>query len=431
MKFNLPTCVVALSALGLIGGCGGGGGDSSPTASEATGVSGTVAVGHPVVGATVTVKCASGFTASVVTGSSGTWSTTIPSTGYPCAVQVTGGTVNGVALSSPLHSMMQSSGNVNVTPLTDLIVANVVGQDPTTWFNGVTNTQLNTAVTSANITSAVGVVNTVLASLPGQPSLPNAFNPITTPFNANQVDAGDIVLEDYATGLASAGLTREAATQTVASGSTQLTQEVQTLVAFTPNAAHTNWVQISAGMTKASDGTQTLAVADTVRGNKSAVVTSTDSDGNIAQLAAGPFNAVISFLGNKVGQICVEGNEDYDYDNGQRSQYAYVSKDMVEVTDLSEITGVQFKLYDGCAYRNNHMEYIQSSSIYRLTYVDPYPESPVYGIPQVQDVTGSYQVEDGSTYNTQKKVYKTEFNGNTRYVFIYSLPQAVVIGLSN
>jgi hypothetical protein len=42
---------------------------------------------------------------------------------FPCAVQLNGGTINNVANTTPLHSNALVSGTLNVTPLTDLIVA--------------------------------------------------------------------------------------------------------------------------------------------------------------------------------------------------------------------------------------------------------------------------------------------------------------------
>lgn len=437
MSKTIKFAQIALStiALAALTACGGGGGsdkkameqEANPPAPNTYGVA---AVGHAIVGATVGVKCADGYNASAITSATGNWEAEIANSSLPCVVRVSGGTANGVPLATPLHSVIQAAGNVNITPLTELVLASIIGQDPAQWFVSASNSQVAGAVTAANVNNALGTVTQVLASLPGNVTIPNGFNPLTTAFTADQVSAGDVLLENYATGLVAAGITREEATQTVASGQTQLTEEKTDLVVFTPNVAHTDWSQIVGGFTKASTGKLTLGVADPARGNKVIDVTGVDSDGNIVQVNSTEINGILSLLGNKVGQVCVEGNSDNDYDDGRRSQYTYVSKDMVEVTDLSEIAGVSFRMYDGCGYRNNHMEYMQSSDAYRMTYVDTNPLSPAYGIVQTNDVPGSYQVEDGSTYNTRKKVYKTEVAGVTRYVFIYSLPQATVMGVS-
>lgn len=436
MSKIIKSTQVFLSAIALaaLTACGGGGGsdkkameqEANPPAPNTYGVA---AVGHAIVGARVGVKCSNGFTTNATTSTTGTWEAEIPAVAYPCAIRVSGGTANGVALTTPLHSVVQAAGNVNITPLTELVLASIIGQDPDAWFVSASNGQVAGAITNANITTALNTVTQVLASLPGNVTIPNGFNPLTSAFTADQVSAGDVLLENYATGLAATGMTREAATQSVASGQTTLTQEVQTLTAFTPNVAHTTMVPTTAGFTKANDGTLTLAVADAVRGNKSAVVTGTDSDGNITGLSGNVFNGVVSFLGNKVGQICVEGNDDYDFDDGRRSQYAYVSSDMVEVTDLSEVNDVVFTQYDGCANRGITFKYLGNDE-YELSFLNNNPLSPAYGQTTTQVINGVYEVEDGSTYTTQKKVYKTTVGGEVRYVFIYSLPQSTVVGVS-
>ncbi len=440
MKFNLPACVVALSSLGLLGGCGGGGGSSSsPVSGNNTGttasVSGTAATGYPIVGGAVAVKCASGFTTSATTANDGTWSATIPDTAYPCAVQVSGGTANGVALTAPVHSMMLGSGNVNVTPLTDLIVANVAGQDPATWFTSANSTQLNAAVTSANITSAIGVVSTVLASLPGQPALPNGFNPITTPFNANQVDAGDVVLDNYAVGLASAGMTRQDATTTVASGATALTEEAHTLTVIAPNQA--NLLRFQGGLVRVSDGTVKLSIPDprNIPGTRGLTVTGRDGDGNITGVTnAGDFIGYLSFLGNRVGQLCINGAEGWDYDDGRRSTYSYVSSELTEVTDLAEIQNVTFTQYDACADRGYSVKNVTAAG-YTSVSIDNIPMSPTYGMPVESNRSWTFDMNDPTyyvgTFTAQPKVFKYVAGGTTTYVLIYNTPQTAVIAISN
>ena len=113
--------VVCLSV--LLAGCGGSG-SSTPAASTLKGVA---AVGYPIIGGTINVSCAAASALTATTSSTGGWQVTVSGQTLPCAVQVAGGTINGIANSTSYHSIATAFGNVNVTPLTDLMVANLVG----------------------------------------------------------------------------------------------------------------------------------------------------------------------------------------------------------------------------------------------------------------------------------------------------------------
>src|SRR5690606_29628205 len=95
--------------------------DSSSSSSSATSVAtlqltGTAAVGAPIVGGAVVAKCAdgSGFTTSVGTNAQGVFTGLVASSAFPCALQITGG-----APAIVLHSYTANAGTVNITPLTD------------------------------------------------------------------------------------------------------------------------------------------------------------------------------------------------------------------------------------------------------------------------------------------------------------------------
>lgn len=430
--FKTTLSIIAIASLAA---CGGGGSSNSSNpkndASNPASVNGTVAVGYPIVGASVAVKCASGFTTSATTGNDGTWAATISDAAYPCAVQVSGGTANGVALTSPLHSMMLGSGNVNVTPLTDLIVANVTGQDPATWFTNANSGQLVGAITPTNINNAVGVVSTVLASLPGQPALPNGFNPITTPFTANQVDAGDVVLDNYAAGLASANMTRDDAISNVAAGSTTLTQEAQTLKVFGATGS-SQLIQFQGGLVRTSDGNVTMTIPDSRGQARVITVTSRDADGNVTGMtSSGVFNGIVSVFGNRFGQLCVEGTEEWDYDDLRRAVYTYVSADMTEVTDLEEIKDVVFTRYNGCAARGNTVQYNHTTDEYTTTTTDSGTGNSSTGVmsgaTEFIDMPGYYVGE----FTTQRKVFKyVDEDGHPHYAIVYNTPHTVMIGVS-
>ena len=117
----------------LLSGCGSSSGSSSSDAQPTPGnpttpeapvttqtVSGTAAIGAAITDGTVTAVCSDGssFTESVTTDANGNWSGEVADGAMPCALQVTGGNPPVT-----LHSYVAAPGTVNITPLTDLIMA--------------------------------------------------------------------------------------------------------------------------------------------------------------------------------------------------------------------------------------------------------------------------------------------------------------------
>jgi hypothetical protein len=131
---------------------------------------------------------------TTVTSSTGTWTVTIGGQTLPCAAQVAGGTVGGVANSTPYHSIAVSFGTVNITPLTELVVAQLTGANPNTWFGSPTFTGVN----SAAITTALNTVSTNL----GLAGTLGETNPLTAAFVAQNGSLQDDVLEALKTTLA-------------------------------------------------------------------------------------------------------------------------------------------------------------------------------------------------------------------------------------
>jgi len=110
----------------LLSACGVGiGGITASTT-----LSGTVAAGAPVVG-TVNIKGAKDSTASGNINSDGTYSINVASLTAPY-ILFARGTVNGQTIK--MYSVGMAAGNVNITPITDLIVANALGGDPANGF---------------------------------------------------------------------------------------------------------------------------------------------------------------------------------------------------------------------------------------------------------------------------------------------------------
>src|SRR5690554_6030177 len=145
--------------------------DSSDTALCDTTLSGTAAVGAAVRMGTVTAKCQGGatFTQTVKTDNDGKWRGFVKKEALPCALQVTGGTP-----SVTLHSYATTGGIVNITPLTDLMIAEQTRLSPSAWF----------AAFDASVAIDINDTTLTEALKNARYSVP-AGNPFTTSFNAN------------------------------------------------------------------------------------------------------------------------------------------------------------------------------------------------------------------------------------------------------
>lgn len=180
MNFKRIGMLMLALLLTLLTACGGGSGGGASIAPALPSLSGTTAIGSPIVGGTVDVICASGAALTTTTGMSGDWQITLAGQTLPCAVRVTGGTINGTANTMAYHSIVTSAGIVNVTPLTDLAVANLLGNaNLAAWFNGLaaaptTLATINNAQIQAALTQLRSALN-ALTPLAG-------INPITTAF---------------------------------------------------------------------------------------------------------------------------------------------------------------------------------------------------------------------------------------------------------
>lgn len=181
--------VPALISTAFLSACGDG-----DTAIAPSMLSGTAAVGLPIVGGTVNVNCAGGSALTTTTSNTGTWQVTISGQTLPCAVQVSGGLVSGAIQTTPYHSIAVSFGTVNVTPLTDLVVANLTQSDPQTWFSDASFT----AVNAQTIATALSTVSTAL----GLSSQLGNANPLTTAFQAQNGDTLDDILEAFRAAIA-------------------------------------------------------------------------------------------------------------------------------------------------------------------------------------------------------------------------------------
>lgn len=180
---GMPAKWYACLALGtslVLAGCGGsdgsGSGGTSNGGPATTTLTGTAATGAAMTSGTVELSCKDGLkkTGIAISGT-GTWSTTIPTVNLPCAVKASDGT-------NTYYSFTVGNGSsivTNVTPLTTLALARILGATPSSLFATLTATDLARLNTIA-INAAISELNAALA----QYALPAGFNPVTTPLIA-------------------------------------------------------------------------------------------------------------------------------------------------------------------------------------------------------------------------------------------------------
>ncbi|WP_374591927.1 hypothetical protein [Aquabacterium sp.] len=175
------TVVAALTACG-----GGGGGSSSSDASNhatasSTSMSGTVASGAPMVG-TVTVIDSTGATRTVTIQANGSYTVDVSGMTGPFLFRAVG-TVAGrtVALASAATS--SDTGNtINITPFTDLLVANIVGM---AVENYLANHTTAPALTSSGLEAASTALTQRLAPIFSAAGLSTSYDLLHASFAAD------------------------------------------------------------------------------------------------------------------------------------------------------------------------------------------------------------------------------------------------------
>lgn len=153
-------CLSALvAATTLLAACGGGSSATPPPPpppAATLSLTGTAATGAAIASATVTAKC-NGGTGAATTAANGTYSIALTAGTLPCVIKV-------ATTAGDLYSVATGTGTTataNITPFTQLIVANLTGKDPAAYFTDFGAADI-TAMTSAVVTTAQVAVVTVL-----------------------------------------------------------------------------------------------------------------------------------------------------------------------------------------------------------------------------------------------------------------------------
>ena len=113
--------------------CGGDGDDNEPPATSQS-ISGTAAAGVPLVG-TVTVKDAAGRTRTSPIGSNGQYAIDVAGLTAPFVFRAEGNVGGNTYVIHSAATSADVGGVINITPLTDLVLANIAGQVAERYFD--------------------------------------------------------------------------------------------------------------------------------------------------------------------------------------------------------------------------------------------------------------------------------------------------------
>jgi len=181
-SLKLKSSLVSWVAVALVSGlsaCGGGGGDDTPLSLQ-----GLAAIGAALANAPVVAKCASGPQVSGVTQADGSFSLSLDGgQTLPCMLRVTQASPEVV-----LHSLATQAGRVNITPLTELVLARAAGQTPTSLFESFDVAQVRETA-DALPQAITGLGDDLVAAGLSRP----AINPLTGIFAVG--DAEDQILD--------------------------------------------------------------------------------------------------------------------------------------------------------------------------------------------------------------------------------------------
>ena len=157
-------------------------------------MSGTVAVGNALAGATVTITDVNGKTATATSGAGGAYTISLAGLTAPFVISAT--VPSGV--STTLYSVVATSATtggaaltVNVTPLTTAVAALLAADgDPVS----LTQSGASAAVTPASVSAAVAKLDTALGTILTANGLsPASFDPIGGAFSTDQTGADAVI----------------------------------------------------------------------------------------------------------------------------------------------------------------------------------------------------------------------------------------------
>lgn len=205
--------VAAAGGLMVLVACGGGGGGSGSGDSAAAEsvapvrISGVVARGAALVEAKVAARCVSGPVVTAVSGSSGAYTLEVGASTLPCVLEAVSADGAWTFHSVALGRADTPAVTAHITPLTELLVAQLAGTPPSTFMTKASAGLLGTTITPANITTAQAAVASVLKLMGVNPApITDALTqPLVAASAVQRGNAHDKVLDALAAAMRGAG----------------------------------------------------------------------------------------------------------------------------------------------------------------------------------------------------------------------------------
>jgi len=192
MRFQpgvLSRAIIAASFAVAFAGCGGGGGhhddpapvDPGPVIPATHVLSGTAASGAPIIGQ-VTIKDAAGVLRAADIEANGHYSVDVTGLTAPFLLRAAGEVGGRRVILLSAATSADLDGTINITPFTDLIVANIAGQVATQYFDSGNFSTLSATELNAAKTTLTQRLQPILTSM----GISDSFDLLRTSFNADR-----------------------------------------------------------------------------------------------------------------------------------------------------------------------------------------------------------------------------------------------------
>jgi len=215
----------AMTSVGLLAACGGSPSDSpapapAPSAPASITLTGVVAKGAALAGATVAAKCATG-TGTATSDSAGGYTLSITNGALPCVLEATSSDAATVLHSVATATTGSTAATANITTLTELLVAQLTGQNPTAYMAGLDTATLATTVTASTVGAAqTSVLSTITSAGIDTSAVGNMVTgPLVAASGATAGNGYDLVLDSLQTQLTGSGTAFSEFVATVAASS--------------------------------------------------------------------------------------------------------------------------------------------------------------------------------------------------------------------
>ena len=182
--------IIIFTLMLLISACGGGGGNGSFVNAVLPNqtLNGIAATGAAIANGAVSLKCIGGGSSSSTTSTGGSFSFTLSGAqSLPCILRVNSGLTT-------LYGYASSSGRVNITPLTDLVLAYAGNDLPANLFNN-----FNSAIASSINTNLVSAKTYLTQQINTLDYNPITIDPLSGVFSIG--DNHDQILDQLKTSL--------------------------------------------------------------------------------------------------------------------------------------------------------------------------------------------------------------------------------------